>query len=241
MIFKKLFNKFISVGLDNDIRRVKWVERILKSIPAKSRILDAGAGELRFKEFCSHLDYVSQDFGRYDGRGDEVGLQTENWSQENLDIVSDITQIPQPDNSFDAILCSEVFEHISEPIKAIKEFSRLLKKGGLLILTAPFASATHFAPFHFYSGFNIYFYKTHLKNNDFEIIEINRTGNFFKYIAQEIRRIPYIVKRYTKTKLKIWEYPVLIIFLVILSRLNNKDTNSGEFLNFDYCIIAKKK
>ncbi|MGA2913324.1 MAG: class I SAM-dependent methyltransferase [Methanoregula sp.] len=67
----------------------------------------------------------------------------------NLDIVSENTSIPELDASFDAIMCIEVFEHLPEPILAIKEFSRLLKPDGHLILTAPFCCLTHMAAYYF--------------------------------------------------------------------------------------------
>jgi hypothetical protein len=38
-------------------------------------IPDAGAGELQFKKFCSHLKYATQDFAKCNGKGDGVGLQ----------------------------------------------------------------------------------------------------------------------------------------------------------------------
>ena len=115
---------------------------------------------------------MSQDFAQYDGKGDGMGMHKGGWDQSNLDIISDITAIPEPDASFDAIMCVEVFEHLPEPIKAIQEFARLLKPGGLLILTAPFCSLTHLAPYHFYTGFNRYFYEKHLPANGFRIIEL---------------------------------------------------------------------
>src|SRR5882762_10617161 len=77
------------VGNRNESARVAWLEETLKQIPAGARILDAGAGERRFETLCAHLDYVAQDFGQYDGKGDQVGLQTGSWHQSNLDIVSD--------------------------------------------------------------------------------------------------------------------------------------------------------
>ncbi len=169
-----------SVGTQNEANRMKWVEKTLKEVPHGSRILDAGAGELKYKQYCSHLDYVSQDFAQYDGTGDGAGLQTGQWNQTKLDIVSDITEIPEEDGSFDAILCIEVFEHLPEPVKALREFSRLLKSGGHLILTAPFCSLTHFAPYHFYSGFNRYFYQEHLSEFNFEIKKIDANGNYFE-------------------------------------------------------------
>lgn len=78
-------------------------------ISAVSRILDAGAGELAYKHFCSHLHYVSQDFAQYDGKGNASGLQMGTWDQSNLDIISDITSIPEKDASFDAIMCIKDF------------------------------------------------------------------------------------------------------------------------------------
>ncbi len=187
-----------TVGTKNLSTREAWLEKTLKNIPEGSRILDAGAGELKYRQFCLHLNYVSQDFAQYDGKGDKKGLQTSAWDQSKLDIVSDITSIPEPDESFDAVMCIEVFEHLPEPVKAIKEFARLLKPGGHLIITAPFCSLTHFAPYHFHTGFNRYFYEKHLPDNGFEIIELRENGNFFEYLAQEIRRVPSVAKTYNK-------------------------------------------
>src|ERR1041385_5730478 len=137
--------------MTNEENRAAWIGKQLEKLPGNSRLLDAGAGEQQYKKFCKHLNYVSQDFAQYAPEKMEEGLQMEKWNYGRLDIVSDITAIPEPDKSFDAILCTEVFEHIPDPPAALKEFSRLLRKGGTLILTAPFTSLTHFAPYHYYT------------------------------------------------------------------------------------------
>jgi ubiquinone/menaquinone biosynthesis C-methylase UbiE len=186
------------------------------------------------------LEYISQDFCQYEGKSDEKSLQIEKWNTAQIDIVSDIVAIPEKDKSFDAIMCIEVFEHIPEPIKAIKEFSRLLKKGGYLILTASFCSLTHFAPYHFYSGYNRYFYEYHLKEAGFEILEISPNGNYFSYLAQEIRRIPYCAELYASKKLSRFTSLIIKILLYILENIEKNDKNSSEFLCFGYHVLARK-
>lgn len=49
----------------------------------------------------------------------------------------DITQINYPDNTFDAILCNHVLEHIPDDQKAMAELFRVLKPGGWAILQVP--------------------------------------------------------------------------------------------------------
>lgn len=243
--FEKITGTNISmntVGTKNLSTREAWMKKTLNQIPAGSRILDAGAGELKYKKFCAHLNYVSQDFGQYDGKGDGKGLQTRNWDQTKVDIISDITAIPEPDASFDAIMCIEVFEHLPEPFLVIKEFSRLLRKGGWLILTAPFCSLTHFAPYHFYTGFNRYFYETHLPVNGFKIVELQENGNFFEYLAQEIRRIPSIAERYAGgSKCKLFESLAMKICLSMLERFSKKDGGSSELLHFGCHVLCERK
>lgn len=231
----------MKIGTSNASTRIAWIEKTLKKIPPGNRILDAGAGEQQYKKFCSHLQYISQDFAKYDGRGDKKGLQTGSRNNTGLDIVSDITSIPVPDCSFDAVLCTEVFEHLPEPLLALKEFSRIIKKSGYLIITAPFCSLTHYSPYHYYTGFNRYFYETHLIKFGLRIIEIKANGNFFEYLAQEIRRVPEIKRIYTKSfKWNAFETLAQIITLFFLNQWSKKDNGSDELLNFGYHIFARK-
>jgi len=229
------------VGTQNKSNRELWLEETLNQIPRGTRILDAGAGELQYKPYCQHLEYVSQDFAQYNGEGDGMGLQTETWDQTKLDIISDITAIPEPDGSFDTIMCIEVFEHLPEPIKAIEEFSRLLRPGGHLIITAPFCSLAHFTPYHFYTGFNQYFYQEHLPKNGFEIRELVENGNYFEYLGQEIRRIPSIGKKYVGKRPTFIQYLAMKIVLSMLNKFTKEDTGSKELLHFGCHIHAIKK
>jgi len=230
----------LTVGTDNEGAREAWLKRSLQRIPAGSRILDAGAGELQFKKYCAHLDYVSQDFARYDGKGDGAGLHTGEWKHTDLDIVSEITSIPEPDHSFDAIMCIEVFEHLPDPLLAVREFSRLLKKDGYLIITAPFCSLTHFAPYHYFSGFNSYFYAKHLHDHRFAALEMTSNGNFFEVVAQELRRLDYVAERHARGRISFLERQCLKVVLAMLQRFSAGDTGSSELLCHGYNIICKK-
>ncbi len=228
------------VGLANTSTREIWLEKVLCSIPDNARILDAGAGTQRYRKFCGRMQYVSQDFGEYDGKSTLEGLQNPDFNYGKLDIVSDITAIPEPDSSFDAVMCIEVLEHLPDPLPAIKEFSRLLKTGGTLILTAPFCSLTHMAPYHFVSGLNKFWFLKHLPAQQLQITELIANGNFFEYVAQEINRVPSMAARYSKTKPGILGLVGMYLVQRMLMRCSRADSESQEVLCFGYQVVAKK-
>lgn len=230
-----------SVGADNKLDRDIWLEKTLRSLPAGQRILDAGAGQLQYASLCSHLRYVSQDFGQYDGAGNSVGLQVGNWDQSGVDIVCDITNVPEPDASFDAIMCIEVLEHLPYPVDALREFSRLLKPGGSLILTAPFCSLTHYAPHFYQTGYSKYFYFYWMENLGFEVMEVAANGNYYEYLAQEMRRLPKVAELYANSKLRWYEKVARQVLLAALSRFSAHNHDSEELLCYGFHLLAQKK
>lgn len=231
------------VGLLNYRTRDLWVQARLKEIPQGQTILDAGAGIEMYKNSCSHLKYTSQDFGEFTGAMTERDKMTtdENFNTKLCDIISDITSIPVANNSFDVILCTEVFEHIPEPALAIKEFSRIIRQGGRVIITAPFCSLTHQAPFYFANGYSKYWYEKVLEEYGFEIKEISYNGNFFEYLAQELRRIPSVSKTYLSKKINFFTKIQIYLLLRRLYRLSIKDKESHELLCFGLQVVAIKK
>ncbi|MCX8080389.1 MAG: class I SAM-dependent methyltransferase [Bacteroidia bacterium] len=227
--------------MTNELVRDLWIEEKLKSLPAGLRILDAGAGEMPYKKFCSHLIYVSQDAANYQHKSNAHGLHMNEWNYGKLDIVCDICQIPESDASFDAVLCTEVLEHLPNPYLALKEFQRLIKSNGYLILTAPFCSMTHFAPHHYCTGFNRFYYEKHLTDLGFEILELKTNGNYFDYLKQEINRIYYIAEKYGNGKPRFLERKALGVVHRMLKRFSENDKGSDELLSFGYHVLARKK
>jgi ubiquinone/menaquinone biosynthesis C-methylase UbiE len=239
---RKLLGKIASipVGLDNHPNLETWVKNELAKIPAGKKILDAGAGECRYKQYCSHLAYTSQDFCQYDGIGDGRGFQEGSWNTQSIDIVSDITEIPCPDETFEVVLCTEVLEHVPDPVSALTELSRVLAKNGTILITVPNVSLTHFAPFHFATGFNRYFFEHHLPKLGFSDIEITPNGDFFSLLAQETRRSHYIFSEENKNALTVIDILTLFKMLNFLKRARTMVMGTHSYACYGYFIKARK-
>jgi len=65
------------------------------------------------------------------------GYITADLFSKQVDIKMDITKIQLPENTFDIIYCSHVFEHVADDKKAISEIYRVLKGGGWAVLLVP--------------------------------------------------------------------------------------------------------
>lgn len=227
----------------SDSKREAWVAKELQKLEKNSTILDAGAGECQYKKYCKHLKYTSQDFNQYDGKGDKKGIQTGKRDFSKIDIVSDIVNIPVMSGKFDSVLCIEVFEHLPRPLDALKELSRVTRKGGVLILSAPFASLTHYSPYFFYSGFSQNFYKENLLRYGFQIEKIYTYGNYFDFITLELIRTPLVLWR----MLGLLSLPILLIYPIVIQTyilmriLGLLLPASSDLLSFGICIKAKKQ
>jgi SAM-dependent methyltransferase len=166
----------------NVYNRDSWVKKEAAKIKNNAKVLDIGAGSSPYRDYFRHTNYFTQDFSQLEN----YQLRGNGYSQ--IDFISDIRNIPVENDSFDVILCTEVFEHIPYPIESLKEISRILKSGGILLFTAPLGSGLHQQPFHFYGGYTPFWYDLFLNENKFENIEITANGGFYTFFAQEFLR-----------------------------------------------------
>jgi SAM-dependent methyltransferase len=175
---------------DNQFARDEFVKRQIAMLPKGAKILDAGAGSQRYRGICSDLHYFAQDFGQV-VRDERMGFTAlkEEYEYGPLDFVCDICSIPVENAHFDAVLCTEVFEHIPDPVSALKELSRVLSPGGVLILTFPSNCLRHFDPYFFSSGFSDRWAEHWLPKFDLEIAELIQDGNYFKWLSVEFLRM----------------------------------------------------
>jgi SAM-dependent methyltransferase len=211
-------------NFNQDCRDV-WVADRAKAIPAGSLVLDVGAGTGRYRKLFAHCDYKSQDLSAY--RGTDSGLQKDSWLYGPLDYVCDAASIAVPDGTFDAVVCTEVLEHVPEPILVIREISRILRPGGRLILTAPLGSGLHQQPYHFYGGFTPHFYRKFLPESGLSIVNIQLNGGFFRHLLQELFRAGHILRAFhggiIRTSLfKVLSYLLCVIVPIWLSALDEE-------------------
>jgi len=170
----------------NQQERDRWVAIKALEVPKGSKVLDVGAGTCPYRHCFDHCVYKTHDFKEY--QGEKLG-GTKDYG--HIDIESDITHLPVPDASFDVVLCTEVLEHVPEPIEALREMSRILKPGGKLFITAPLGSSLHQEPFHFYGGYTPYWYRHFAAKFGLQVKEITPNGGFFKFLAQECARVAW--------------------------------------------------
>jgi SAM-dependent methyltransferase len=132
----------------------------------RGKTIDVGAGEIdRYGSYFATTEYV----------------RMEPVPRNDIDIVGSIYKIPFPDNSFDSVVCTQVFEHLAYPVKAVEEIKRVLKKGGCALITVPQMSALHEEPSDF---FRYTKYGLESLFADFELMEMKRLGNYYATLAE---------------------------------------------------------
>jgi len=72
-------------------------------------------------------------------KSENIKYLTTDLEKENVMEKMDITDIKYTENSFDAIICNHVMEHIPDDLKAMKELYRVLKPEGWAIMQVPFS------------------------------------------------------------------------------------------------------
>jgi SAM-dependent methyltransferase len=140
---------------------------------AHGQFLDAGCGTQPFRTVIEpQVDrYISLDI---EARVDDVDFIA---NVEDMGVVAS--------GSIDAMLCSEVLEHVPHPAKAIGEFARILRPGGALLLTVPFLARLHEEP-HDYFRYTRHGLRTLLDEGGFDVKEIAETGSLFSFVGHQV-------------------------------------------------------
>ena len=97
-------------------------------------ILDAGAGVKANKRGVLRATYVSLDIT----------------ADYNVSVVGDIHHLPFKDCVFDAVISTQVFEHLVDPFHACRELHRVIRLGGEIFVTVPLVWKEHGKPSDFW-------------------------------------------------------------------------------------------
>jgi len=187
-----LFYGFLEkIGLMKRITE-KPLRVFVKKYGNNSKTLNIGAGKTTFEEFFPN----------------QTTLDVEVRPDMQIDIIADAHDLSEiQNNSYETILCTEVLEHLHTPHLAISEMYRILKPGGLLLLTTRFIFPLHSSPVDYYR-FTKYGLRHLLK--DFEILELSEDSNTMETIAILCQRIAI----QTKT---LWFKPFKLIWFILAS------------------------
>lgn len=196
------------------------------------RLMDFGCGSKPYKSLFNVEEYLGVDYYN-------EGHPHEN---EQIDVFYDGKTLPFPDNYFDSVLCSEVFEHIFNLDEILKEINRVMKPGSQIMITCPFVWNEHEIPYDFarYTRFAL---QDMLNKNGFEILHFEKAGNFITTITQL-----WILYWHTILYKKIKKVSALRIlykgFFVILPNglgiILNKLLRSESSLYLNNVVVAKK-
>jgi len=137
-------------------------------------VLDFGCGAKPYKQlFTSATAYIGLD----------IEVSGHDHANEQVDVYYDGKIVPFENGSFDSVFATEVFEHVFNIDEVLPEIHRVLKKGGLLLITCPFVIPEHEKPYDYarYTSFGI---RHLLEKHGFGIKRQIKTGNYLETVAQ---------------------------------------------------------
>ena len=104
---------------------------LLQGTKSRGSILDFGSGQGRFLRQLQALKFGTIYGSDLMNRPDDLPLEIK-WLQADLN-----EPLPVEEKLFDVVIAIEVIEHLENPRKTVREWYRLLKPGGKLILSTP--------------------------------------------------------------------------------------------------------
>lgn len=157
---------FIRKGL---LQKIKQYAPLLKG-----DMLDFGCGSKPYQSlFTNTTTYIGIDY-------ENTGHPHLN---EQIDVFYNGVTLPFEANTFDAILASEVFEHVFNLEEIVPQLHKILKPGGKILITCPFVWNEHEVP-HDYARYTQFALKHLLEKNGFKILVQDKVGDSFTAIHQ---------------------------------------------------------
>lgn len=206
-------------------------KNILRMSPTiRGDILDFGCGSKPYESvFINASSYTGVD----------IRVSGHNHEQSKVDVYYDGRTLPFPDDHFDAVVSFEVFEHVFDIDQTMVEIRRVLKPGGQILLTTPFAWDEHEIPYDFarYTSFGI---ARILERNRFEVVEVRKTTTYVLAVCQMF--IAYITQHVIpKNKSLARLAQLLFVFPLNLASLLLNVILPKRYEYFCNCVVLGKK
>lgn len=153
--------------------------------------------------------------------------------------------LPIKKAKFDGILSINALYYCSNPFKAIKEFSNVLKKNGKLVVMIPFIYPIHDAPDDKYR-FTKYGILELLKD-DFVIKQVKPIGSIFNlpavFLHSLIKGLPLMLPKYTRKQANIIFMVIFYPFYVLAQLISILDflDKSGRWATYYFVVAVKRK
>lgn len=202
-----------------------------KNLPihVKGKLLDLGCGKVPL--YLVYKDYVT----------DNICVDWENTQHKNkyLDYECDLTkELPFKDEEFDTILLSDVLEHIPQPENLWNEMSRILSRGGKILVNVPYYYSIHEEPYDYYR-YTEFALRRFVENSGLRILYLESLGGIPEIMtdifAKFILRIP-------KIGVSLSIFAQWLILLFIKTKLGRKISDSTRYnFPFAYFLIAEKQ
>ncbi len=161
---------FSTIALRRDLH--KTFKRLFAAhLPAGAIVYDIGCGQKPFAPFLKGK--VKSHIG--------VDLTDGFYNPGQVDLIGTAFAVPAPDECADAIISSQVLEHLETPLAATGEAYRLLKPGGLMFLSFPFLYPLHAQP-RDYLRYTEFYLEKEIAGESFDIVALERIGGFW-YLA----------------------------------------------------------
>lgn len=171
--YLKRLPRCLSRKIDVDHRQIFALMELAQSIVGEQDLLlDAGAGEGRYRHYFSGTRYVGIDLAKGDV----------SWDYSGLDVMGDLTRIPVADSVFDAAVCTQVLEHVQEPKLVLQEIGRVLRPGGHLFVSVPQWWFQHQKPYDYYryTSFGLRYL---FDQAGFSVVFIEPMGGYFWFLS----------------------------------------------------------
>jgi len=166
----------------------RFVENAARATPEGSVVLDAGAGDSRHRALYRHTRYVTLDSCKVDK------------AYAGIDVVARLEELPLASGAIDAVLCTQVLEHVPDPLAVLKELNRALWPHGTLWLTVPLLNEEHEMPQDFFR-FTRFGLAQLLERAGFHVVLLEPRGGYFWQLGWQLRRLPSVLFPPTKRPL----------------------------------------